>query len=192
MPVHSFSLEQALSRVNISDDAPCTMGFPVTLSAQNYHAQMAAGGALDVTTAFTQYNQSTQAPTRRPQIVLGGGGANPVLYTLYGTSIFDDSAISEVITAAGAGTYQATLAYETITRLTSNIDPLGTTDLQAYDTWVYPAARRLIVGVAGDVNGQQQDDSADVVLPLPACMLKLRHKIVRVTNTTATGLVLAY
>lgn len=192
MPVHSFELSRALNQANETDDAPCTMAFPVVLAAELYHAQMAAGAALDVTTAFTQYNQSTDAPTRVPRIVLGGGGANPVVYTLYGTAIDDGRAISEVVNATGAGNYDLTQPFETITRLTSNIDPLGTTDLQAYDTWVYPAARRLIIGVAGDVNGQLMESAADLVVPLVADMHKLRYKIVRITNTTATGLILAY
>ena len=88
------------------------------------HAQVAAGAPLNVTTAFT-----LPFPRRTCEIILGAGGANPVVYTITGTAV-DGSTITDMISAAGPGTYQGAKAFETITSLTSNIDPAGTTDLK--------------------------------------------------------------
>jgi hypothetical protein len=87
------------------------------------HAQVAAGGPLNVTTDFT-----VQLPARTCQIVLGSGGANPVTYTISGLGM-DGKAQTDTIVATGAGTYQGTKAFTSITKLVSDVDPLGTTDL---------------------------------------------------------------
>jgi hypothetical protein len=165
-----------------------TIAYNVVLSAQNYHAQHAGGAAIAWTSGFTQY----QTPTRLPQIVLGAGGANPTVYTITGTDIYTGAVITENVTAAGAGTYSATQPYETITAFSSDVDPVGTTDLQANDTWVYPAARWLVVGGAGNVAGRLMEALADATIALPAEPIPFRYQIVRITSTTATGLVLAW
>lgn len=91
----------------------------------NYIAQYAAGAPIDDAVGpFTR-----MVPPRTVQVVLGGGGANPVEYTIDGTNPKGD-AIQDVISATGAGTYQGDVAFTTITRVRSNIDPLGTTDFQ--------------------------------------------------------------
>lgn len=95
----------------------------VALSVYSLHAQMAAGAALDVRTGFT-----TPPITGLPRITLGAGGANPVNYTLYSLDPAGNQQ-SEVIVAAGPGDYTATKAVSAILRLTSNVDPVGTTDL---------------------------------------------------------------
>jgi hypothetical protein len=127
--------------------------------------------------------------------VLGAGGANPVVYTLTGYRITLGSdgqpvEFTQTITATGAGTYAATQPM-IITRLQSDVDPLGTTDLQAGDTWVIPA-RRLFVTVGGDVAGQLRESKQDVTLPWTAGPHGAHYKIIRISGTTATGLKLGW
>jgi len=94
------------------------------------HAQVAAGAALNVTTAFT-----VPYPRRALEIVLGVGGVNPVVFTVKGTKV-DGSAATLTKSCAGAGTYDVgdgAQAFETVTSLTSDVDPGGTTDLKTSD-----------------------------------------------------------
>lgn len=102
----------------------------VALSAPgtNYVAQYAAGAPIDDVGPFVV----PTFPRRTAQIVLGVGGAIAVDYTIDGTDVFGNAA-QEVIAATGAGTYQGTIAWETITRFRSDIDPGGDTDLQVGD-----------------------------------------------------------
>jgi len=99
---------------------------PLAAAGTNYVAQYAAGAPLNDAGPFTQF-----VPSRTAQIVLGAGGAATVVYTIDGTSPRGD-AQQEIISTAGggAGTYQGTLAFATITNIASDFDPLGTTDLQ--------------------------------------------------------------
>lgn len=112
----------------------------------NYVAQFAAGAPIDSIGPFTNL-----LPFRVPQIVLGGGGANPVIYTLTGTD-FKGLPQTRTITATGPGTYVGDRAFSTITRLQSNVNPGGTTDLQTgpgFGTgWAF-ADTTVIVGVNG-------------------------------------------
>lgn len=171
-----------------SDSGSATKQLNVSLSATNYLAQIAGGAAIDSAGPFTLFS-----PTRVVQIVLGVGGANPTIYTVTGTSIYDDSIITDVITAAGAATYVGTKGFATVTRLESDVDPVGTTDLQAVDTWVYPASRVLHVGVAGDINCRLMEDGADVInTEVPVGDWKRRVSIVRIASTAATNLTLAW
>jgi hypothetical protein len=160
----------------------------VSLTATNYAAQYAGGAALDDAGPFTEFD-----PTRLPQIVLGGGGAPSVVYTLYCTSIAGTGAFTQIVTATGAGTYKASLPVQTITRITSDIDPVGTTDLQAGDTWVEPAAREVHVGVAGDIACRLLEDSADAIATaVPIGPFRRRVRIIRITGTAATDLLLGW
>lgn len=99
--------------------------FPAPLAAGTaMHAQVAAGAALNVTTGFTN-----PLPSRTARIVLGVGGANPVVYTIDGVGM-DGRSTTDTINATGAGTYDGVKAFREVTKLSSNIDPGGTTDLQ--------------------------------------------------------------
>lgn len=99
--------------------------FPAPIAAGTaMHATVAAGAPLNVTTGFTD-----PLPSRTTRIVLGVGGANPVVYTVEGLGM-DGRTTTDTITAAGAGTYDGVKAFRSVTKLTSNVDPLGTTDLQ--------------------------------------------------------------
>jgi len=94
------------------------------------HAQVAAGAAVNVATAFT-----VPFPRRALEIVLGVGGVNPVVFTVVGTKV-DGSAATLTKSCAGAGTYEVgdgAQAFETVTSLTSDVDPGGTTDLKTAD-----------------------------------------------------------
>jgi hypothetical protein len=72
----------------------------------------------------------TQIPARTCRVVLGVGGANPVVYTITGRTVFGGDPVTDVITATGPGTYEGDVAYDEILSFTSDVDPGGTTDLQ--------------------------------------------------------------
>lgn len=94
------------------------------------HAQVAAGAAVNVSTAFT-----VPYPRRALEIVLGATSVPSVVYTVKGTRV-DGVAQTLTCTAAGAGTYEVgdgAQPFETVTSLTSDIDPGGTTDLKTAD-----------------------------------------------------------
>lgn len=180
-------IKNAVTPTSHASDGPLTRQLVVSLALTNYLAQIAAGAAIDTTGPFTTFS-----PTRLPQITLGAGGANPVVYTLTGTRIDDTSAtpteFTQTITATGAGTYKASIPMATVTRLQSDVDPLGTTDLQAGDTWVYPACRAIRVGASGNIAGRPMENVADATLPFLAGLDPSRYSIIRITSTTATGL----
>jgi hypothetical protein len=184
-------IQNAVAPTSHGSDGPLTRQLAVSLALTNYLAQIAGGAAIDTAGPFTTFS-----PTRLPQITLGAGGANPVIYTLTGYRIDDVSAtpteVTQTITAAGAGTYKATVPM-IITRLQSDIDPIGTTDLQAGDTWVYPAARAIRVGTSGNIAGQPMENGGiDVTLPFLAGLDPSRYSIIRITGTTASGLGLGW
>lgn len=115
---------------------------PVAAGAANpYHAQVAAGAPLNVNAAWTLYN-----PARNVQIILGAGGANPVVYTVTGTD-YAGEALTEQITALGPGTYNGNSIFHTITSVTSDIDPAGATDILVGERMGLPSG----FTVAGDI-----------------------------------------
>jgi hypothetical protein len=120
---------------------------PLAAAGTNYVAQYAGGAALNDAGPFTRF-----IPARTAQIVLGGGAPATVVYTIDGTDP-DGAALQEVISSggAGAGTYTGTRAFTTITNITSDIDPVGTTDLQTGAGFGLGAVCANIdgVGVAG-------------------------------------------
>jgi hypothetical protein len=187
MPELTTLIQNAIAATSHGSDGPITRWLLVSLALTNYVAQIAGGAAIDSAGPFTVFS-----PTRLPQITLGVGGANPVVYTLTGTRVDTGETFTQTITAAGAGTYKASMPMATITRLQSDVDPVGTTDLQAGDTWVYPPARALRVGASGNVAGRPADNVADVTLPMLAGVDPTRYRIIRITSTTATGLSLGW
>lgn len=188
MSVTGQLLQKACSPLEHDGRSSASKVLAVSLSATNYLTQIAAGAAIDSAGPFTAFS-----PTRVPQIVLGAGGANPVVYTITGTSISDGAVITETITATGAGTYKSTKPFGTITRLQSDVNPLGTTDLQAVDTYVDPAPRAMLVTLAGNVACQLADDSAVATITgVPAGQNDWRVRRIDITNTTATGLFLLW
>jgi hypothetical protein len=97
----------------------------LTAPGTNYVAQYAGGAAIaDAVGPFVVPGY----PYRTVQIVLGVGGV-ATNYTIDGTDKFDN-VVQDVIAAAAAGTYQGTIAWKTITNFESDVDPVGTTDLQ--------------------------------------------------------------
>lgn len=188
MSVSGNLLEKACSPLEHDGRSSASKVLAVSLTATNYLTQIAGGAAIDSAGPFTAFS-----PTRVPQIVLGATGANPTVYTLTGTNITDGAAITETITATGPGTYKSTKPFGTITRIQSDVDPVGTTDLQAGDTWVAPASRAILVTVAGNVASQLADDSAVATITgVPAGQVNWRYRRINITNTTATGLFLLW
>jgi hypothetical protein len=186
MPELSPLIQNAVAPTSHGSDGPITRWLSVSLTLTNYVAQIAGGAAIDSAGPFTAFS-----PTRLPQITLGAGGV-ATTYTLTGTRVDTGGAMTQTIAATGAGTFKASQPMATITRLQSNIDPVGTTDLQAGDTWVYPPARAIRVGVLGDVACRPADNTADITMPFLAGVDPTRIKIVRITATTATGLGLGW
>jgi len=92
-------------------------------SPANLHAQYAAGAPLNSSSGFT----AMPDPSRTVQLVVGAGGV-ACDFTVTGTRF--GAAQSEVVAGTGAGTFQSTKAYDSITSLTSNVDPADTVDLQ--------------------------------------------------------------
>lgn len=188
MSVTGQLLQKACSPIEHDGRSSASKVLAVSLTATNYLTQIAGGAAIDSAGPFTAFS-----PTRVPQIVLGVGGANPTVYTLTGTSITDGSTITETITATGAGTYKSTKPFATITRIQSDVDPVGTTDLQAGDTWVAPASRAILVTVSGNIASQLADDSAvATITSVPSGQVNWRYQRINITNTTATGLFLLW
>jgi len=188
MPELTTLIQNAIAPTSHASDGPITRWLLVSLSLTNYVAQIAGGAVIDSAGPFTAFS-----PTRLPQITLGAGGANPVVYTLTGTRIDTDETFTQTITAAGAGTYKASMPMATIIRLQSDVDPVGTTDLQAGDTWVYPPSRAIGAGGGGDIAGRPADNVADVIRPsVLAGVDPTRYRIVRITGTAATGLSLGW
>lgn len=163
-----------------------TVMLGVSLSATNYVAQIAAGSAVNSAGPFTPFS-----PTRVPQIVLGAGGG-AVTYTITGTDL-NGKAQTETIAFTVAATKKAVNAYSTITALTSNVNPGGTTDLQAGDTMVSPSSRWLIVGTAGAIAMQLEEDAAVATSPsIPTGVQQMRVKRINITNTAASNLALLF
>jgi len=83
-------------------------------------------------------------------------------------------------------------SFEQTTQSTSGqVIDLSTQDYDISSTTKTPM-RALLVGVAGNVVGQQTHDSTDITYPVPAGFCPMRFKIIRKTGTTATGLVALY
>lgn len=171
--------------------APITAQRLVDLSADNIHAQFTGGSAIDASSGFTQVPDGTAS--RLPQITTDASHVETT-YTLTGTDIYDGSALTEELTVeAGAGTTKFTQPFGTVTAFSSDVDPVGTTDLEWGDTWVHPPARTCHVGTAGDIACRCMDDSDDVtVSDVPAGDFPRRLRIIRITSTTAAGLVLGW
>ena len=181
-------IEQSQEKTSHHTAGPITRQLAVSLTVTNYIAQDAGGSAISETGGFTDFS-----PGRLPKVVLGVGGANPTVYTITGTDIYTGAVITEDLTAAGASTVVATQPYATITAWSSDVDPVGTSDLQAGDTWVHPPARACHVGVAGNIACRLRDDSADatlVAVPNGECPREMR--IIRTASTTATDLMLGW
>lgn len=89
----------------------------------NYVAQFAAGAPIDSAGPFARF-----VPPRTCMIARGGAGVATV-YTVTGTDA-DGAVLTETINAPGAGPYQGTRAFATVTRFQSDVNPTVTTDLQ--------------------------------------------------------------
>jgi hypothetical protein len=134
--VMNAALDNTQSGFTVDSTSPSDLSYQtadsypaLSAAGTNYVAQYAAGAALD--DAVGPFVSPTY-PFRTAQIVLGVGGAVSVDFTIDGIDAFGN-VVSEVINAAGAGTYQGEIAYSEITRFRSDIDPSGTTDLQVGD-----------------------------------------------------------
>lgn len=162
----------------------------VSLTATNIATQYAGGAAINASSGFTPI--SLPGASRLPQVVVSGSGVETV-YTLTGTSL-DGDALTDTVTAlAGGGTFKFSQPFATVTAFSSNVDPVGTTDLQWGDTWVSPPATALIVGTSGDVALRLADDATDVTLSdVQAGINPMQVEIIRITSTNATDLALGW
>jgi hypothetical protein len=92
-------------------------------------------------------------------VTLGTSGANPVVYTVTGTYCGQD--VTEEITATGEGTYEGIQPFTTITAFASDVDPVGTTDLDTLDIHFQKHVRSVQCGGAGIVSARLREDSSD-------------------------------
>ena len=92
MPELTPLIQNAIAHTSHESDGPVTRWLLVSLALTNYVAQIAGGAAIDSAGPFTAFS-----PTRLPQITLGAGGANPVIYTLTGYRIDDGSALARFV-----------------------------------------------------------------------------------------------
>lgn len=165
--------------------APATDAEALSITAAQIVAQYAAGAALDDSTGPFVI---ASAP-RTARVVLGAGGADPVIYTITGTTP-EGVATTETITAAGAGTNEGTTLWSTITRFQSNVDPLGTTDLRCSAQGYSPAPRAMFVGTSGSLVTRLIESNADVTFAaIPnGTTMPIRPRYVRLSST-ATNVV---
>lgn len=138
-------------------------GAALPASGVNYMAQIAAGAAIDTTGPFT-----SRSPMRNVKIVLGVGAVATV-FTLYGTDV-NGRAITETVNCTGAGTFQGKYAMKP-TRVTSNVNPGGTTDLQTGDAFCIGEAAASIDTIG--LNGTEEtpvsvEASSGTVMPTTA------------------------
>ena len=168
----------------ITASAPSTIAIAYLGTATNMVAQIAAGSAVDSAGPFT-----VASGPRTARIVLGAGGV-PTVYTITGTDAENNGAArTETISAGAPGTFEGSVLWATVTRLESNIDPNGTTDLRNSSQGFVPATRSVYIGVTGDLTGQPLEGSADVTwanVPVGWCKLRLRHISL---DTTADSIV---
>lgn len=97
--------------------------FSVSLAAPGVtmHAQDAGGGALDLTTGWTN-----PLPRRGLTITRGAGGPGSVDYTVHMTTP-DGGAVTQVVAVAPSASGSTTYA-GVVTRVTTSVDPVSTSD----------------------------------------------------------------
>lgn len=81
------------------------------------------------------------APGRTCRVVLGAGGV-ATNYTITGEAMNGTAGVTDVIAAGAAGTFEGVRAFRRITNFASNVNPVGTTDLQIGNGF----------GVGGNIN----------------------------------------
>jgi hypothetical protein len=86
------------------------------------HASMAAGGALNVSTAFTQMIPATNIRLSR------GGAGVATVYTVTGQRF--GSSQTETINSNGATDVEGVKIFDTVTLITSDVDPTVTTTMK--------------------------------------------------------------
>lgn len=99
--------------------------------ATTIHSSMAAGGALNVSTAFTRILPATNIRLSR------GGAGVATVYTVTGTRF--GQVQTETINSNGASDVEGVKIFDTVTLITSNVDPTVTTTMKA----------GVMVGLAG-------------------------------------------
>lgn len=169
--------------------APFTKMRNVTISAvTEAHADEAGGGALDLTSGWTDLDANVAS---RVLLITLGAGSN----TDYTVTAVDDEGVTHVETVSvDASDSNTTLrGYKSITSVTTAGDPGATTEFDWGDTLVSPPARGIHVGTAGDIACIAAEDSTAVTVPdVAAGVWPVRLKRVNITNTTASGLVLGW
>lgn len=126
----------------------------------NYVAQYAAGAPIN--DAVGPFNLVNPLPRRTVRAVLGAAGANPVNLHIEGFSSIDGSPLSDDLVLTGAGTYEGFRAFESITLVQTDVDPLDTLDIQTGDGFAVGAALfgAPVLAVNGAVSGVNSAHSA--------------------------------
>jgi len=178
--------------------SPFTKGaHRIQLTPGNVHAQIAAGAALNVSSGFTLFPPMNGGVGYSLRVVLGGGAANPILFTIDG--LLPDGATPahlQMSVVGGAGTYELidtqtglAVAFSAITKLTTDVNPGGTVDVQTLDLYTSVRFRAIKVGGIGDVVARLIDDSVDMPWTcVQGDMLPIEPAIVRCDMTGRTGI----
>jgi hypothetical protein len=158
---------------------------PINLTRATWHAQIPGGGAVNITTGWTD-PVATEAD-RIPELFLAAGGT-PGTYVLTGT--YDGEVQTESILTVANDTVKGEKPFDTMTSLTGP-DPVNALDIYKGDSYANPCARALAVNGAGVIacrlEGEDTTSSKTVSL-LGDWQRRVRRVEHSSGSTTATGL----
>ena len=151
----------------------------INLTQTAWHATIPGGGAVAVTTAFS--DPSSAEADRIPELALAGGGT-PGAYIITGT--WNSDAQTETITTVAGSTVKGTKPFDTITSIVGP-DPGANLDLYQGDSYAEPPARALWTGsAAGNAGVQLVGESAvKLVSNIPANR-DWSRRVRRITHST--------
>lgn len=161
---------------------------PVSLTQSDWMAATAGGAPLNVVAGFS--DPSAAQISRIPRIITAAGGA-AVNVTITGT--YNGEAQSETVACLTNATTDATLPFDTITRVQTNVDPVSNTTIRWGRSYCDPAAAELHVGTAGNIVCRLDAESAfQTISSVPTGTWSRRVRYIDPTNTTAAGLFALY
>lgn len=128
---------------------------PVNLTQATWHAQIAGGSAVNVTSAWS--DPDPDEADRVPELALSSGGT-PGTYTLTGT--YDGKTVTRTITTVAGATVKGDGPIDAMASLVGPDPGAGKTlDIYKGDSWFSPPVRALQVGSPGAVACQLAGES---------------------------------
>lgn len=161
---------------------------PVSLTQTDWMPAEAGGAPLNVVAGFV--NPSAAIISRIPRVITAAGGAT-INITITGT--YNGAAQSETFECLTGATTDATEPFDTITSVTTDVDPVSATTIRWGRSYFDPAAAELYVTTTGNINCRLDNETAlQVVSSVPAGEWSRRVRIIDPTSTTAAGLFALY